>query len=166
MEPDATISLPTGAFDDATQVDNPFLELLGARRRAWTEGFSEFELPVRAALLNRQGVLQGGVLSTLLDVACGYAGLYSPPLQAALHGHTVSLAVNFLETGSRGTVVARGYLQQRRRSLFFARGEVWLDGAVLLATAQGSFKLNRSSRSPATTVHGGVSQLVRYSPAP
>lgn len=127
-------------------VDNPFLALIGAHLAEWREGYSEFHLPLRADLLNRQGVLQGGVLSTLLDVACGYAGLYSPPAHEPTHGHTVSLTVNFINKGSCGTVITKGFLVQRARTLFFARGEAWLDGTVLLASAQGSFKLTGRSR--------------------
>ncbi|MBL0918580.1 MAG: PaaI family thioesterase [Hydrogenophaga sp.] len=125
----------------ASALDNPFLELIGARLADWRDGYSEFHLPVRAELLNRQGVLQGGVLSTLLDVACGYAGLYTPPSHEPSHGHTVSLTVNFINKGSHGLVVTKGFLVQRARTLFFARSEAWIDGTVLLATAQGSFKL-------------------------
>ena len=127
-------------------LDNPFLELIGARLAEWHEGHSEFHLPIRAELLNRQGVLQGGVLSTLLDVACGYAGLYSPPTHEPTHGHTVSLTVNFINKASSGVVITKGFLVQRTRTLFFARGEAWLDGTLLLASAQGSFKLTGRSR--------------------
>lgn len=126
--------------------DNPFLDLIGAKRMEWCEGYSEFHLPIRGELLNRQGVLQGGVLSTLLDVACGYAGLYSQPAHVPLHGHTVSLTINFVNKGATGMVVTKGFLVQRGRTLFFARGEAWLNGTLLLATAQGSFKLTGSNR--------------------
>ncbi len=125
----------------AAALDNPFLELIGARLAEWRDGYSEFHLPIRAELLNRQGVLQGGVLSTMLDVACGYAGLYTPPSHEPSHGHTVSLTVNFINKGSQGMVVTKGFLVQRARTLFFARSEAWIDGTLLLATAQGSFKL-------------------------
>lgn len=133
---------PRGMTEPVT-AENPFLALLGARRGAWREGYCEFHLPVRPELLNRQGVLQGGVLSTLLDVASGYSGLYSASPDEILHGHTVSLTINFLHKGTIGHVVAKGFLVERQRSLFFARAEAWLDGTVLLATAQGIFKLAR-----------------------
>src|SRR3954471_17090364 len=120
--------------------DNPFLALLGVEQTEWREGYCEFQLRLRAELLNRQGFVQGGVIATLLDVACGYAGLFSPPPREPLYGHTVSLALNFLNKGAGGLVVAKGFVEQRGRTLFFARGEAWLDGAQLLATAQGSFK--------------------------
>jgi uncharacterized protein (TIGR00369 family) len=124
-------------------IDNPFLAFLGATRHVWRKDHCEFRLTVRPELLNRQGILQGGVVSTLLDAACGYAGLYSPSLHEPLHGYTVSLALNFMNKGSGTFVSARGYVEQRGRSIFFARGEAWMDARILLATAQGTFKLLR-----------------------
>ncbi len=127
----------------AAGLGNPFLELLGAQQVAWSHGYSEFELALRPALLNRQGLLQGGVLSTLLDVACGYAGLHTAPGQPMRHGHTVSLTLQYLNKAAHGVVRAKGFLVQEGRSLYFARGEAWLDGHLLLATAQATFKVSR-----------------------
>lgn len=129
--------------DSPIIIDNPFLALVGASCTEWFEGYCEFHLPIGASMLNRQRVLQGGVISTLLDVACGYSGLYNLASHEPVHGRTVSLALNFLNSGTSGTVIAKGFLEQRGRSLYFARGEAWLDHRVLLATAQGSFKVTR-----------------------
>lgn len=139
-------------IETSLAIDNPFLSLLGVHLVQWREGYSEFHLPLREQLLNRQGVIQGGVLATLLDVACGYAGLYSPDQQIPLQAHTVALSVNFVNKGRSGLLVTKGYLVQRGRSIFFARGEVWMGADTLLATAQGSFKLNGAVE----VVRGGV----------
>lgn len=120
--------------------DNPFLELLGVTRTAWREDYAEFQAPMRAALLNRQGVLQGGMIATLLDVACGYSGLYSADPERPVHGLTLSLTCNFLERGVGETIVAKGFVERRGGSIYFARGEVWMDSRILIATAQGTFK--------------------------
>ncbi|RYF36861.1 MAG: PaaI family thioesterase [Comamonadaceae bacterium] len=141
MDPSRQPVNPGSGRPAPSVADNPFLSLLGARRGEWREGYCEFHLEVRPELLNRQGVLQGGVLSTLLDVACGYAGLYVEGGAEPVHGHTVSLTTNFVSKGDRGLLVAKGFLVQRTRTLFFARGEAWLEGRSLLATAQGCFKL-------------------------
>ena len=47
-------------------VDSPFLESLGARLTVWRAGYAEFSMPIHAGNLNRQGVLQGGAIATLL----------------------------------------------------------------------------------------------------
>lgn len=122
---------------------NPFLELLGARRTEWRDGYAEFEVQVRPALLNRQGVLQGGLIATLLDAACGYAGLYAPDTAQPLHGLTLSLTCNFLDRGKGERILARGWLERRGGSIYFSRGELWVDESILVATAQGAFKYTR-----------------------
>jgi uncharacterized protein (TIGR00369 family) len=121
-------------------LDNPFLETLGIRRTAWREGFAEFQLRVQPALLNRQQILQGGVIATMLDAACGYAGLYSADPARKIHGVTLSLTLNFLDRGLGDTVIARGFVERKGRSIFFARGEARVDSGLLIATAQGTFK--------------------------
>jgi uncharacterized protein (TIGR00369 family) len=125
---------------DSDVVDNPFLEHLGVRRAAWREGYAEFRVPFRPVLLNRQGVLQGGLIATLLDVACGYSGLYSADPARPVHGFTLSLNCNFLDKGVGEMVIAKGFLERKGAAIFFARGEVWVDSKILIATAQGTFK--------------------------
>jgi acyl-coenzyme A thioesterase PaaI-like protein len=121
-------------------VDNPFLDYLGVRRTDWRDGFVQFEVPVRPVLLNRQGVVQGGLIATLLDVACGYAGLYSETPERPVHGLTLSLTCNFLDRGLGSVIVVKGFIERKGNSIYFARGEAWMDSAVLIATAQGTFK--------------------------
>ena len=86
--------------------ENPFLDLLGARRTEWRDGYAQFELRMHAALLNRQGVLQGGLIATLLDAACGYAGLYVAAPAEPQHGLTLSLTCSFLDRGRGERIVA------------------------------------------------------------
>lgn len=57
-------------------LDNPFLEMLDVRLIAWRDGYAEMVMPVDARKLNRQGVVQGGAVATLLDAASGYAGIF------------------------------------------------------------------------------------------
>jgi uncharacterized protein (TIGR00369 family) len=123
--------------------ENPFLASLGVTRTQWREGFAEFRVCLRPDLLNRQRVLQGGVVATLLDAACGYSGLYSPNPDRPVHGVTLSLTLNFLDRGIGDTLIARGYLERNGKSIFFARGEAWIDSTTLIATAQGTFKYAR-----------------------
>ncbi|WP_407670988.1 PaaI family thioesterase [Paraburkholderia sartisoli] len=124
-------------------MDNPFLDTLGVSRTAWREGYAEFQVRVQPALLNRRRVLQGGVIATLLDAACGYSGLFSADPERVIHGVTLSLTLNFLDKGLGDAVIAKGFLERRGKSIYFARGEAWVDSGILIATAQGTFKYAR-----------------------
>nr|WP_249798649.1 MULTISPECIES: PaaI family thioesterase [Caballeronia] len=132
----------SGAKVANLDLDNPFLEALGATLTEWRAGYAEFTMPIHAGHLNRQRILQGGAIATLLDAACGYAGLF-PTGAAPVHGFTLSLTVNYLDRGIGDKVVAKGFLERQGRSVYFARGEAWVDDRVMIASAQGTFKYAR-----------------------
>jgi acyl-coenzyme A thioesterase PaaI-like protein len=123
---------------DNSLLDNPFLELLKVRQTQWSRGYAEFEMAVTPAHLNRQRIVQGGVIATLLDAACGYSGLFSG--EQPVHGFTLSLTLSFLDKGLGNVITAKGFLERRGKTIFFARGEAWMDSTLLVATAQGTFK--------------------------
>ena len=127
-------------LEQTSPLDNPFLESLGVRLSEWREGYAELTMPIDATKLNRQRVLQGGVIATLLDAAAGYSGIFSMPGEAARHAFTLSLTTNFLDKGLGQHVKATGTLERKGRSIFFARAEAWVDDTILIATAQGTFK--------------------------
>jgi len=122
----------------APPLDNPFLESLAVELTEWKNGYAELTMPIRPETLNRQRVLQGGAIATLLDAAAGYAGLYSEG--APVHAFTLSLTISYLDKGLGEKVIGKGFLERKGRSVFFARAEAWVDGKVLIASAQGVFK--------------------------
>ena len=120
-------------------MNNPFLETIGARLIEHDSGRARMELPVTAKLLNSQMALHGGVIATLLDSVCGYAGLHRSSTDGWNRAVTVSLNVAYLAYPGREVILAAGRLEKTTRSLFFAYGEVW-SGDTLIATGQGVFK--------------------------
>ncbi|WP_194790493.1 PaaI family thioesterase [Pseudomonas sp. UFMG81] len=122
------------------QLSNPFLHSLGVELVAWSDGGAEFHMPIQAQHLNRQGMLHGGLIATLLDAACGYAGLHSPEHEEEVHGVTVMLNISYLSAAREGTVIATGKVTRSGRSLYFVQGTLLSDKGELLATAQGAFK--------------------------
>jgi len=54
-----------------------YQQLMGYRLVEWREGLAIAELAVGPQHLNISGVLHGGVLMSLLDTVCGYAGCFS-----------------------------------------------------------------------------------------
>lgn len=124
-------------------IDNPFLEWLGVRLSDWRTDYAEMTLSTSPHHMNRIGRVQGGLMCTLLDAVCGYAGLYVPPGEPAVRNVTLSLTTQFLNTGEGNTLVAKGFMERRGRSVYFARGEVWLDDQLMLASGVGTFKYLR-----------------------
>lgn len=126
--------------------DNPLLSYLGIEFLHWGEGCASFGLTLGPQHLNRQGKLQGGVLATLLDVACGYAGLGQDEGEPRAEAVTAMLSVSYLATVSAGRVIATGRVTRSGRRLYFATGEAVGEDGALLATAQASF-LRKSLRA-------------------
>jgi len=125
---------------NAFPLDNPALECIGVRITQWRPDFVELALDVAPNMFNRSRVIHGGTLCTLLDAATGYAGLYAPPGEPALHAVTLSLTSNFLSNGTGKRLTARGTVDRRGRSIFFSRAEVWLDQELLVATGVATMK--------------------------
>ena len=97
-------------------------------------------MPIEARHLNRQGMLHGGLIATLLDAACGYAGLHSAEGEEEVHGVTVMLNIAYLKAARSGRVIARGRVSRSGRSLYFAEASLVDEEGEVLATAQGTFK--------------------------
>lgn len=121
-------------------LDNPLLENLGVRLVAWREGVCELELTLQPRHLNRRGRLQGGVTATLLDAACGYAGLLVDTSPQPDEASTITLTVNYLARLSTGNVRAVGRRTGGGRNIYFSSGELYAPDGTLAATAQGSFR--------------------------
>jgi uncharacterized protein (TIGR00369 family) len=125
------------------ELNNPFLESLGARLVEWRDGYAEMSLPVSPTLQNRSGSVQGGAICTLLDAVGGYAGLFMPPGEPWAHSLTLSLTTNFLDNRKGAVLTAKGHVERRGGAIYFARAEVWLDGELLVATAMGTYRYLR-----------------------
>ncbi len=120
--------------------ENPLLAYLGIELIDWEPLRARFSMEVRPHHLNRGGSLQGGVIATILDAACGYAGLWQDDASPAQSGVTAMLAISFLARVRSGRVIADGRISVAGRSLYFAEGALVDANGELIATAQGTFK--------------------------
>ncbi len=127
--------------DEGNPLREPLFDQLGLRLTAWQPGSAAFELAVETRHLNYVGSLHGGVIATLLDVACGYSGLRSVTDATSGLAATLTLTVSYHAGFTLGRLVATGRVTGGGRSIYFAAGEVTTPEGVLIATAQGCYKL-------------------------
>jgi uncharacterized protein (TIGR00369 family) len=81
----------------------------------------EIEAPIRKDLSHQHGYLHAGVVTALIDSACGYSALtLSPPGTEVL---TVEFKVNFLAPASGTVVVGRAWVVRAGRSITVCAGE-------------------------------------------
>lgn len=123
------------------ELNNPFLERLGVQLVDWRTDRVELALDAGEAHGNRTGIVQGGVVATLMDAACGYAGLYAPAGQALRHSTTITLTISYVapaRLGERLRIV--GQVLGQGRKIYFSSAEARMPDGTLVASAQGSFK--------------------------
>ncbi len=126
---------------DANRAKGGFADLVGYDLAAWEEGLAEVTLEVTQKHANRSGAMHGGMLTTLIDTACGYAGCYAPPDAPAKRAFTLSLNCHFIATANIGNrLTARARKTGGGRSVFFAACEVQDQDGRLVGRGEGCFK--------------------------
>lgn len=119
---------------------HPLLAFLGARFVTWETGRAAIALDFRPEHCNPGGRVHGGILAALLDVACGYAGLYEQDAARSRRCLTLTLNLSFLAELRGPRITAVGELSGGGAKIFFASGRVVDEAGTVGATCQGSFK--------------------------
>jgi uncharacterized protein (TIGR00369 family) len=96
---------------------------LGARLARVAPGEVEIELPFRADLLQQHGFIHAGIMTALVDSACGYAALSLMPADAEVL--TVEYKVNFVSPGIGDRMIARGRVTKPGRTITVCAGDVF-----------------------------------------
>ena len=96
---------------------------LGAKLHQVLPGLVEIEIPFQDDLTQQHGFLHAGIITTVVDSACGYAA-YSlmPPAASVL---TVEYKANFLSPAKGTRFLARGIVVKAGRTLTICSGEVF-----------------------------------------
>jgi acyl-coenzyme A thioesterase PaaI-like protein len=115
-----------------------FLSLVGPLWQRNVDGQPEMALITEDKHHNRRGMVQGGLLMTFADRACGMVAriVSGRPTMA-----TVQLDVHFVDAGRIGEVlIARPRVLRTTRSLVFVTAEVTANDRTII-TANGVFKI-------------------------
>lgn len=119
-------------------IDTGFVGLVGPVWQRKEEDGLALAVMAAAKHRNRRGVVQGGMLATLLDRAIGLN-------VSEANGHrpqaTLQLDIHFLEAAKIGDFIeARCRIERRTRSVTFATGTASV-GPRAVATARGVWKI-------------------------
>jgi len=124
-----------------------YQRLLGYRLVAWREDFAAVELVVARRHLNRSGVVHGGVITALLDAACGYAVTYCPYRGRKRQALTLTLSTSYMGQTREGVIRAEGVTRAGGRRIRFAGAQIRDARGNLLASGEGSFRLRGGSET-------------------
>ena len=107
------------------------------------DGRARCHLTIRADHLNGQGILHGGIIAMLLDVACGNTA--SAWFDRDEHPLVLTLSLNtsYVAAVKQGRVTATGHPSGGGRNLAYVNGELRAENGALIASAAGVFKRNR-----------------------
>lgn len=100
----------------------PVMATIGATLTGVMPGEVTIELPVRSDLTQQHGFVHAGIVTLIVDTACGYAALTRMPPAAAVL--TVEFKVNFLSPAIGEKLVARGWVIKPGKTLMVCLGEV------------------------------------------
>jgi len=113
----------------------PAMRLIGALLTRVDAGEVEISLPYRPDLTQQHGFVHAGIVTTLVDSACGFAALSLMPSGSDVL--SVEFKLNLLRPAAGKKFRAVGTVLKPGRTLMVTRGDVWADQEdeqVLVAT--------------------------------
>jgi uncharacterized protein (TIGR00369 family) len=118
----------------------PLQKHLGFQITEWREGFARFELPMEPFLMNRYGILHGGIHSAMADTCMGFCGCYTGDPDAKQLAMTLNLNVNFVGRLEGNMLIAEGRVTGGGAKTFFAEAVVKDELENVAARATGVFR--------------------------
>lgn len=124
---------------------------IGARLTRVAPGEIDIDMPVRGDLTQQHGYVAAGVVTAIVDTACGYAAMSLMP--AGSNVLTVEYKVNFLSPARGERLLARARVVKSGRTLTVCAGDVYAlagDQRRTVATMLGTMvAVSSDQRAPA-----------------
>ena len=114
----------------------PFVDHCSIEEIGRDEGKTRLRMRLGPQHMNNLGIVHGGALCTLLDVAMGTAGR----THAGKPVMTLDMQVAFLAPGRGGLLTAEGRVVRGGQSILFCEAEIRDEAGELLAKSSGVFK--------------------------
>ena len=111
------------------------MRLIGASIALVEAGVVEIEIPTRKDLTQQDGFMHAGIVTTILDSACGYAAYTLMPSGSAVL--SVEFKVNLLAPAAGELIRERAEVRRAGRTLTVCSADAFADGklcATMLAT--------------------------------
>ena len=101
------------------------MNLIGASLGSVNAGSVEIVLPIRANLCQQDGYVHAGIVTTILDSACGYAAFTLMPASSSVL--SVEFKVNLLAPAMGDRIIARADVKRSGRTLTVCTADAFSD---------------------------------------
>jgi uncharacterized protein (TIGR00369 family) len=118
---------------------SPFWAYLGMKEQVMEHGSAEVRLDVFPDLLQRRGIVHGGVIATLIDASIGSAVRSTLGEDGATS--TIELKTNYLRPAKGAYLIAKASLYHRGGTTAVGKSEVFDDAGNLIAVGTATFML-------------------------
>ena len=98
------------------------METIGASLTRVAPGEVEIELSFRDNLTQHHGYLHGGIVTSIVDTACGFAAMTLMPADASVL--TIEYKANFVSPATGKRMIARGRVTKPGRTITVCAGDV------------------------------------------
>ncbi|WP_353778805.1 hotdog fold thioesterase [Winogradskyella sp. 3972H.M.0a.05] len=114
-----------------------FMKTLGAEIISFEKGIVKIQCTLNDTLTQQHGYFHAGVITSISDVACGYAALSSMPEGSDVL--TVEFKTNFIRAANTNTIIAKGEVIKAGKTLTFCEGVVTdASEKIIFATMQAT----------------------------
>jgi len=120
-------------------LDQAVMKTIGASIEAISPGKIEIEFPYQSNLTQQNGFIHAGIVSTVLDSACGYAAFSLMPLDVSVL--TIEFKINLLSPATGDRFRGYGKVKKAGRTISVAEAELYAfsdQGKKLVATMVGT----------------------------
>ncbi len=119
--------------------DQAVMKTIGASIEAISPGKIEIEFPYQSNLTQQNGFIHAGIVSTVLDSACGYAAFSLMPIDVSVL--TIEFKINLLSPATGDRFRGYGKVKKAGRTISVAEAELYAfsdQGKKLVATMVGT----------------------------
>jgi uncharacterized protein (TIGR00369 family) len=131
----------------SSATNQAFLQLIGAQLTKVAPGEVHFEVPFRDDLTQQHGFVHAGVVTTIADVACGYAAYTLMPEDSEVL--SVEFKLNLLRPAAGKKFIARARVIKPGKTLTVTQADVFAltdDGERQVATMLATMICQRPGR--------------------
>ena len=132
-----------GAGGSEERESSPFLALMGGQLEEWSEGYVRMSLVLEPHHTNPNGVMHGGVITTLMDETLGavIASVRGMEAMYAAPHATVEMNASFIATARPGDrIVVEGRVLRLGKTIAFGEAEA-RRGDELIAKGRMTFAI-------------------------